>query len=182
MACPLPYLTPKHPIIHQTSQMWRVLLNDIFDMLPTHLIGCKPVAKLWPRLRYNLKKLNVNTFLLETESTLVQLMDYLMAYFQTIFSNVICKLPDIFKASNFKCEVTSRNVHTSLSENISYAMFETQTKRCKSSCVLMKKNQQKVPGPLPNLSASDWWACVNFQYWSYVNLYQCLFEQHIIEM
>ena len=28
-----------------------------------------------------------------------------------------------------------------------------------------EKNQQKVPGPPPKLSASNWWTCVNFQHW-----------------
>ena len=48
-------------------------------------------------------------------------------------------------------------------------------KRCRSSClesqiinINLKKNQQKVPGPPPKLSASDRRTCGNFQHWAQV--------------
>ena len=47
-------------------------------------------------------------------------------------------------------------------------------KSCRSSLlefqiinIQLKKNSQKVPGPPPKLSASDWRACGNFQHWWY---------------
>ena len=50
-------------------------------------------------------------------------------------------------------------------------VFETQSKSCRSSWleyqiinIELKKNQQKVSGPPPKLSASDWRACGNFQH------------------
>ena len=59
--------------------------------------------------------------------------------------------------------------------NITYpngeAVFETQSKSCRSSWlesqiinIQLKKNQQKVPGPPPKLSALDWQTCGNFQH------------------
>ena len=49
-------------------------------------------------------------------------------------------------------------------------------KSCRSSClelqiinIKLKKNQQKVPGPPPKLSASDWRTRGNFQHWFIVH-------------
>ena len=50
-------------------------------------------------------------------------------------------------------------------------VFETQSKSCRSSWlefqtinIKFNKNQQKVLGPPPKLSASDWRTCGNFQH------------------
>ena len=55
--------------------------------------------------------------------------------------------------------------------HINQAVVETHSKSCRSSClesqiinIKLKKNQQKVPGPPPKLSASDRRTCGNFQH------------------
>ena len=54
--------------------------------------------------------------------------------------------------------------------------WKLSQKSCRSSClesqiinIKLKKNQQKVPGPPPKLSASDRRTCGNFQHWSPLN-------------
>ena len=72
------------------------------------------------------------------------------------------------------------NVENDLLHNCSYYVLylclqqclKLIPKSCRSSClesqilnIRLKKNQQKVPGPPPKLSASDWRTCGNFQHW-----------------
>ena len=56
-----------------------------------------------------------------------------------------------------------------------FAMFETQSKSCRSSCIesqvinmKLKKNQEKVPGPPPKFSASDRRICGKFQHCTFL--------------
>ena len=57
-------------------------------------------------------------------------------------------------------------------------------KSCRSSCLesqiinmKLKKNQHKVPGPHPKLSASDWRTCGYFQHWLPLPL-ECTHQPH----
>ena len=65
-----------------------------------------------------------------------------------------------------------------------HAVFETQSKSCRSSSwmqiinIRLKKNQQKVPGPPPKLSASDRRACGNFQHCQHVKSFSCVALKH----
>ena len=59
-----------------------------------------------------------------------------------------------------------------IGHNYGKQCLKLSQKSCRSSClesqiinIKLKKNQQKVPGPPPKLSALDWRTCGNFQHW-----------------
>ena len=61
------------------------------------------------------------------------------------------------------------------------SVWNSSKKSCRSSWleskiinIKLKKNQQKVPGPPPKLSASDWQTCGNFQHCRLTSYYNQL--------
>ena len=84
----------------------------------------------------------------------------------------------VFRWSSAPCFLGKRKFNMFNFHNFhSWSVFETHSNSCRSSWfesqitnIKLKENQQKVPGPPPKLSASDWWTCGNFQHCPWLQL------------
>ena len=136
--------------------------------LPFHFTSIEPrIAEIWPIKFWTLKKTHPDGWLKKGKICLSSF---------TFFAAQQYRLNCGDKQNNCEGEyvdhVPDPTAHYSNLDPGGRQCLKLSPKSCRSSClesqiinIKWKKNQQKVPGPPPKLSASDRRTCGNFQHW-----------------